>query len=143
MTPFLMISSIDATSHGCVSEQSYPGEPCTCPHFAGFVYYPSDRFLKIRSHIIALPSFAVLEDVELAQVVLLGLVLQQASNVAQLEAVLGEAVHLEEALTVVKLAEERVFLSVASDASVCVIPRILALAVKLDVTLSKAGEVVV
>ena len=95
------------------------------------------------SHIIALPPLAVLENVELAQVVLLGLVLQQAGDVAQLEAVLGEAVHLEEALAVVKLAEKRVFLAVASDARVGIISRILALAVKLGVALRQACEIIV
>ena len=74
---------------------------------------------------------------------LLGLVLQQPGNVRQLVAVLGEAVHLQEVLAVVELAEEGVLLAVAADASVRVVPRVLALAVQGCITLCQAGKVVV
>ena len=70
---------------------------------------------------------------------LLGLVLQQPGNVGQLVAILGEAVHLQEVLAVVELAEEGVLLALAADARVRVVPRVLALAVQRRVTLRQAG----
>ena len=74
---------------------------------------------------------------------LLGLVLQQPGNVGQLVLVLGEAVHLQEVLAVVELAEEGVLLAVAADASVRVVLRVLALAIQGRVALRQAGQVVV
>ena len=60
---------------------------------------------------------------------------QHPRQVCQLQRVLGNVVHLDGVLVVLELTEQTVLLAQGPDARVSVVPRVLALAVKLLATL--------
>ena len=67
---------------------------------------------------------------------------QHPRQVGQLQRVLGDVVHLDGVLVVLELTEETVLLAQGPDARVGVVPRVLALAVKLLAALRQVVQVV-